>query len=337
LKKKGQPGKLVLGLTCGSSYPNAQDSAGDNGSGPHPLPPGETDEGSDVNTENLLTGYVALYRSILEHPLFTQHPPEYLKIWVYMLLRAARKPKRWWDGTAEVSIPVGGFVGSLNTISKRCGVSRSQVQRALVVFAKCDMIDCVPRHNNSLYVVNNYASYQEKKTATDTPAERQRYMSDTPSERDRNVSGTNQEEIGKRREETNTDTPPPAAGLREQLFDEFWSIVWAKIGVGAARKAWKAKVKGSKQARRVIEAAKQQGPGILQKAADNGIGVLHPATWLNQERYEDETRPLVAAPPEIVWTPEAIAEADRRNDEQMAELARRARERRLAAQEARRA
>jgi uncharacterized protein YdaU (DUF1376 family) len=132
-----------------------------------------------------------------------------------------------------------------------------------------------------------------------------------------------------------TDTPPPAAGLREQLFDEFWSIVWAKIGVGAARKAWKAKVKGSKQARRVIEAAKQQGPGILQKAADNGIGVLHPATWLNQERYEDETRPLVAAPVERIWTPEEIAEAERATDEEMRRLTRLAQERRLAAQEKR--
>ena len=99
--------------------------------------------------------------------------------------------------------------------------------------------------------------------------------------------------------------------MRDQLFDEFWSIVWAKIAVGAARKAWKAKVKSKNQALKVIEAAKQQGPGILAHARDNGHSVLHPASWLNAERYDDEPPPLLAdAVPTRVWTPEEEAAAD---------------------------
>jgi hypothetical protein len=71
-------------------------------------------------------------------------------------------------------------------------------------------------------------------------------------------------------------------------FDEFWSVVWVKIGRGAARRSWLARVKTPDLRDRVIAAAKRQAAGILQRAADTGSTPLHPATWLNQERYDDE-------------------------------------------------
>jgi hypothetical protein len=87
--------------------------------------------------------------------------------------------------------------------------------------------------------------------------------------------------------------PKAESGPGAWFTEEFWvkGVVWQKIGYGAARKAWLTKVKTRAVADVVIEAARKQGPEILQHAATNGHSVLHPATWLNQERWKDEPGP----------------------------------------------
>lgn len=81
----------------------------------------------------------------------------------------------------------------------------------------------------------------------------------------------------------------PGEAERTRWFEnEFWPIVWAKIGVGDARKSWLVKVKTRADADAVIAAAIRQGPEILRRGQANDGRVLHPATWLNQERYKDE-------------------------------------------------
>jgi hypothetical protein len=76
---------------------------------------------------------------------------------------------------------------------------------------------------------------------------------------------------------------------RRRWFEEqFWPVVWAKIGVGAARTAWLRKVTDQAKCILVVEAAKRQCSSILERGSRPGSSVLHPSTWLNQERYFDE-------------------------------------------------
>lgn len=87
--------------------------------------------------------------------------------------------------------------------------------------------------------------------------------------------------------------PKGAQGTSEseriQWFEEqFWPVVWAKIGIDAARKAWVRKVRDEATCTLVVEAAKRQGSAILERGKRPGSTVLHPATWLNQGRYLDE-------------------------------------------------
>jgi hypothetical protein len=74
----------------------------------------------------------------------------------------------------------------------------------------------------------------------------------------------------------------------EYFRTTFWPRVWAKIAVGKALEVWVRKVTSLEMAERVTKAAIRQGPSILDHAAKNGHSILHPATWLNQERYDDE-------------------------------------------------
>jgi hypothetical protein len=78
------------------------------------------------------------------------------------------------------------------------------------------------------------------------------------------------------------------SGLRQEFEAEFWPICWAKIGKAAALRAYCRLRKSGVPAQKIIAAAVEQGPGILTRALKSGTNPLHPATWLNQGRHDDE-------------------------------------------------
>lgn len=253
-----------------------------------------------MNDFNASTGYIVLYRSLLEHPLFQQHPPEYLKIFLYCLLKASYKPRKWWDGKTEHQIPIGGFIGSINTISSVCGVSRGQAERAIGVFKVCEMIEVRPGHSNSLYVLQNFERYQfsdkstetqtgHKQDASETPAGQQRDASETPARSNNKVTNNK----GTRNKEENTCAAVPR-GWKGEAFERFWQVVWMKKSRGHAEKAWKAKITSPEMAEVVIAAAAAQADGIRAEAELAGRTMVHPSTWLNGERWMDEV-PQTAA------------------------------------------
>jgi len=84
-----------------------------------------------------------------------------------------------------------------------------------------------------------------------------------------------------------TSTEDKNSSPRVMAFDVFWKQYPKKIGKGAARKAFeKGKCAGKIDA--ILKAIGQQG-ATFQWRKDGGQFIPHPATWLNQERWEDET------------------------------------------------
>lgn len=85
---------------------------------------------------------------------------------------------------------------------------------------------------------------------------------------------------------------------RRWFEEEFWPVVWKKIAVGSARKAWLKKITSREIAEKAIVAALAQGPEILRRGSRPDATVLHPASWINAERWEDETQePLLPLEP----------------------------------------
>lgn len=76
--------------------------------------------------------------------------------------------------------------------------------------------------------------------------------------------------------------------MQERTFQQFWAVVWAKIGRGAAWKAWKTQIRDLETAESAIAAAKAQSPRLIAEAMARGHSVIHPATWINAERWADE-------------------------------------------------
>ena len=70
-------------------------------------------------------------------------------------------------------------------------------------------------------------------------------------------------------------------------FETFWQEYPKKIGKGAAKKAFEKARLGGVTLESLVTAVRRQKCGS-QWSKDDGQYIPHPATWLNQERWEDE-------------------------------------------------
>lgn len=80
-------------------------------------------------------------------------------------------------------------------------------------------------------------------------------------------------------------------------FDEFWTIAPRKRGKGAARKAY-AKALTLATEDEIIAGARRWRKESIGKDPSY---ICHPATWLNQERWEDEADEVVRPDENEVW------------------------------------
>jgi hypothetical protein len=82
-----------------------------------------------------------------------------------------------------------------------------------------------------------------------------------------------------------TELPAPTA--LDVCFGSFWSVYPRKVAKGAARKAWdRLKPPAALVDRMLAAIARQLKSDQWQR--DGGQFIPHPATWLNQSRWEDE-------------------------------------------------
>ena len=84
-----------------------------------------------------------------------------------------------------------------------------------------------------------------------------------------------------------TDKQPSSSG--DDGFADFWQAYPKKVGKATAQKAWRRKTLYAILYSKVLPAlqAQKNSPQWLK---DNGQFIPHPATWLNQERWEDEVK-----------------------------------------------
>lgn len=74
----------------------------------------------------------------------------------------------------------------------------------------------------------------------------------------------------------------------------FWPLSWRKVGKEVARKSWKKKATSDAMRDIIIAAAQRDAPVYLAREVELRP---HMATWLNQERYNDEPElPFVPIP-----------------------------------------
>ena len=84
-----------------------------------------------------------------------------------------------------------------------------------------------------------------------------------------------------------SNTTPIVPTGDEMDFELFWSSYPRKVGKEAARRSW-AKTKGKRPTINVLLKAVEDQKKTEQWNKDRGAFIPHPATWLNQGRWDDE-------------------------------------------------
>jgi hypothetical protein len=104
-------------------------------------------------------GYVLMWRRITENPVWFREPTVF-KVMAAFILKANWKPKTWYDGRQQVSIPRGSFVTSYPKMAEFCHLSPKQVRSAFTHLENLQFAAYTRAAKWTMVTVLNYEVYQ---------------------------------------------------------------------------------------------------------------------------------------------------------------------------------
>ena len=265
-------------------------------------------------------GYIRLHRKILDNPLFKDKPPAWLKIWIYILLRANWRESVFRPRQGEsIVVPAGSVVTSLEKLGTHAGLSKEHARRCLDYLERTRTVTLERTHQWTKITITNWAAYQqvhEEPQHTEQHASHHAERADatretpqspphaaTPSKEVKNLSKKNTSNSGE------LDSPPlhrkparrtaPPAQLDPaivQWFDEvFWPAYPRHEGRGKALQAAAAKATTPEKRLWYIERLKAQLPAYERRKRETGQHAIPMgSTWFEEDRAEDDLPPAPA-------------------------------------------
>lgn len=110
-------------------------------------------------------GFAWIHRKLLDNPI--SEKPNYLSVWIYLLLKANFKDKYIIWNNEKTLIKRGSFIGSISKIAQHFNLSTGTVSNILNYLISEKMIEKSSTHRFTLFTILNYDNYQadiEKKT-----------------------------------------------------------------------------------------------------------------------------------------------------------------------------
>lgn len=213
------------------------------------------------------TGYFKVYRSIEEWE-WSKNPFVY-RVFMYCLAHARHTPGQYQG----VQLQPGQLITGRDAISRDTGVSIQSVRTALKNLQKTGEITIEATNKFSTVTVVNWVKYQEQE-GKDNQQTNQQLTNNQPT--------TNHKQECK---EYKKYSPTPSKG--DTRFDEFWNAYPKKIGKKNAQQRWQKLRINDETYHKIMEAVKAQSESDQWKK-DGGQYIPYPATWLSQERWEDQ-------------------------------------------------
>ena len=189
---------------------------------------------------------------------------------------------------------------SYDTIAKHCGCTRRCVIETIKKLEQAGYIEVTHRCNHNGSTRSNY--YQLKKPMKCGVNRVHSGVNHVHQEGEpRSLGGVNhvhpEPSVRTINEPSIPPYSPPKGGQRRgsdddfkrlvpEGFEDFWELYPRKVGKGSALKAW-IKVKADSFAGRIFSALEWQ-VHQEQWTKDGGQFIPHPATWLNQARWDDK-------------------------------------------------
>ncbi len=204
------------------------------------------------------------YHEVLDDPKVQKLPPETFRIWVNMLCLACRND---------------GFIPPLSDVSFAFRVTPEIAKEFVSNLIELGLLD---RSKNGSIRPHQWDSRQFKSDSSTERVKRFR-------KRFKTVSVTANETDQRQSRTENTPIVPKGTSEYTPAFEEFWKAYPRPVGKGAAFKAW-TRAKLNPDLAQQLHASLTIQRKSEQWTRNNGQFIPHPATWLNQRRWEDETR-----------------------------------------------
>lgn len=212
-----------------------------------------------------LIGSTIWARKTTVSDIFLKKPDKWFKIWFFIITNV-----NWKDSPL---FPRGTNFFTYAQIESSTGATKEQIYKCLKWLTERREGDAMATTRKTtrgiIITVLNFAKYQDSIKKKD----------DAPDDGE-----TTQRRHYKRNNKEENKQPPPSG---DDGFQEFWELYPRKVSKKEALKAWK-KLQPSLEVRVRIQEAVSAALTSPQWTKDDGRFIPHPATWLNQERWEDE-------------------------------------------------
>lgn len=128
-----------------------------------------------------MSGWIKLHRSLQDSSIASH--PEYLAVWVHLMIRAQYSASEFVVGRQIVKLSVGQLVFGRIKFSSEIGVSENKVRAALDVLKSLNMITIKSMSKFSIISITNWQKYQDdnQQTTTKQPADSQQVTSTSPA------------------------------------------------------------------------------------------------------------------------------------------------------------
>lgn len=252
------------------------------------------------------SGYIKLFRSLLKWEWYDD--VNTCRLFIHLLLTANYRDTKWHG----VDIPAGSRACSIRSLAKETGLTERMVRTSLNRLKSTHEVTQTIKPKFSIISIKNYAEYQSGDTVCDTQATQTRHSNDTQATQSKESKEIKESKNippiipprGEQGERLTVEKPRGTDGKsadhsttpvskNEERFNRFWEVYPKKVGKGAARKSWDKCRPSEELTARMIAAVRQQAQSD-QWRRDGGQYIPNPATWLNQERWEDEVRESTA-------------------------------------------
>jgi hypothetical protein len=260
-------------------------------------------------------GYVLLHRKLLDNHLFKHKPAAWLKIWIFILLRADWRESLFRPGQGKpIVVPAGSLITSLEKLGTHAALTKEHARRCLDYLERTQSVTLQRTHHWTMITVVNWASCQQREDEPQHALHHTEHHGDsenathqtphqtphvaTPSKEIKNLSKnykSNSDELDSlpanlpRRTKQPTWRAEIDPALRQWFDAEFWPIYPRHEGKGKALEAAAAKAITPEKRSFYLERLKAQLPEYERRKQESSQRVIPMgSTWFNQDRAEND-------------------------------------------------
>jgi hypothetical protein len=219
-------------------------------------------------------GYIKVWRKTIDSGWLQNH--KLCAFWLWCLLKASHKEYDLIVGCQKVHLMPGDFVFGLNKASEELAMSIRSIRTILAFLKTSQNLTIKTTNKFSVISIVNWDIYQQTETTNDN-------QNDKLPTSYRQATDNKQEHKNKRIKEY---TPE---------FLQFYDAYPRHMGKEPAWKAWQ-KLNGTRPDLSALIAKIDEMKKAEDWTKDKGKYIPHPATWLNQKRWEDEGVKLEVKP-----------------------------------------